>query len=35
MEGLSLEEENIIKNVRNLFKRKKKLKPLKIEYLQI
>ena len=30
MEGLSLEEENIIKDARNLFTLKKKLKELKI-----
>ena len=30
MEGLSLEEENIIKDARNLFTLKKKLKVLKI-----
>ena len=30
MEGLSLEEENIIKDARNLFALKKKLKELKI-----
>ena len=35
MESLSLEEENIIKNIRNLFKRRKKLKRLKIEHLQV
>ena len=29
------EEENIIKDVRNLFIQKKKLKQLKLEYLEI
>ena len=35
MQSLSLEEENIIKDIRNLFRLKKKLKQLKIEYLEI
>ena len=40
MESLSLEQENIIKDIRNLKdrilrKNKKKLKQLKMEYLQI
>ena len=32
MENLSSEEENIIKDIRNLFRLEKKLKQLKIEY---
>ena len=32
MESLSLEEENIIKDIRNLFRQAKKVKQLKIEY---
>ena len=36
MKSLSLKEENIIKDIRNLFRhKKKKLKQLKIEYLVI
>ena len=35
MESLSLKEENIIKDIRNLFRLKKKLKQLKTEYLEI
>ena len=35
MENLSLEEENIIKDMRNLFRQKKKLEQLKIEYQEI
>ena len=35
MESLSLEEENIIKDIINLNGQKKKLKQLKIEYLEI
>ena len=35
MESLSFKEENTIKDIRNFFKKKKKLKQLKIEYLQI
>ena len=31
MESLSLEEENIIKDIRNLSREKKKLKHLKVE----
>ena len=34
MENLSSEEENIIKDIRNLFRLEKKLKQLKIEYLE-
>ena len=32
MESLSLEEENIIKDIRNFLYKKKKLKQLNIEY---
>ena len=32
MESLSLEEENMIKDIRNLFGQNKKLKQLRIEY---
>ena len=35
MENLSSEEENIIKDIRNLFRLEKKLKQLKIEYSEI
>ena len=35
MESLSLEEGNIIKDIRNFFKLKKKLKELKIQHLEI
>ena len=37
MESLSLKEENMTKDIRNLFrkKKKKKLKELKMEYLEI
>ena len=35
MENLGPEEENIIKDIRNIFRLEKKLKELKIEYLQI
>ena len=35
MESLSLKEENIIKDIRNHFRLKKKLKQLKTEYLEI
>ena len=34
MESLTLEEQNIIENIRNLFRLEKKLKQLKIEYLE-
>ena len=35
MENLGPEEENIIKDIRNIFRLEKKLKELKIEYLRI
>ena len=35
MKSLSLEEENLNKDIRNLFRLEKKLKELKIEYLDI
>ena len=35
MESLSLEKENVIKDIGNLFRLKKKLKQLKIEHLEI
>ena len=35
MENLSSEEENIIKDIRNLFRLEKKLKQLKIEHSEI
>ena len=35
MKNLGPEEENIIKDIRNIFRLEKKLKELKIEYLQI
>ena len=36
MESLSLKEENMTEDIRNLFrKKKKKLKKLKMEYLEI
>ena len=35
MESLSLQEEKLIQDIRNLFRQRKKLKQLKVEYLEI
>ena len=35
MENLRLEEEKVTKDIRNIFRLKKKLKELKIEHLEI